>query len=344
MNILFAGKTGFDYNRTKILYEGLKKMQDTSVQIFKLKSRKKFNKQKFAEITKDVDFIYVPPFRFTDARFFKKQTKIPIIFDPLVSVYLTRIIDYKQYWKAPQKYIADFINLKSCDILIADTENHKQYFSSMFKISKKKIFVLPIGVDIQNFFPKEIKKNDNKYHVGFYGSFIPLQGIFEIIETAKLLQKNENIIFDIVGDGHFYKKAINLSQKYNLKNINFIGRISYEKLPEYINNFDIALGIFGDSLKADIVIPNKVYHYAAQKKCIITKNTAGIKEIFTNNENIILTTNKPNDIAEKILFLKENKAFSDNIANNAFNLISNNYNENKIAETFMQICSNFNSL
>ena len=75
MNILFAGKTGFDYNRTKVLYEGLVKMQDVNVQVFKLKSKQNFNKQEFAELTKDIDFIYVPPFRFTDARFFKKQTK-----------------------------------------------------------------------------------------------------------------------------------------------------------------------------------------------------------------------------------------------------------------------------
>ncbi|NPA44381.1 MAG: hypothetical protein GXO49_02500, partial [Chlorobi bacterium] len=56
MNILFAGKTGFDYNRTQVLYEGLKRMQDVNVQIFKLKSKRNFNKQEFAEITKDIDF------------------------------------------------------------------------------------------------------------------------------------------------------------------------------------------------------------------------------------------------------------------------------------------------
>ncbi len=338
MNILFAGKTGFDYNRTQVLYEGLKKMQNVNVQIFKLKSKRNFNKQEFAEITKDIDFIYVPPFRFTDARFFKKQTKIPIIFDPLVSVFLTRIIDYKQYWKAPQKYIADFINLRACDILIADTQHHKDYFSSMFKIPKKKIFVLPIGVNTKKFFPKEKIIKDNKFHVGFYGSFIPLQGIFKIIETAKLLRKDENIVFDIIGDGHFYKQAIEISQKYNLKNINFYGRISYDELSEYINNFDIALGIFGNSLKSDIVIPNKIYHYAAQKKCIITKETPGIKEIFSDDENIILTTNNPIHISDKILFLKENISFSEKIANASYNLVSKNYNEIRIAETFLDIC------
>jgi len=344
MNILFAGKAGFDYNRTKVLYEGLIKMQNINVQIFKLKSKTKFDKQKFAEITKNIDFIYVPPFRFRDAGFFKKHTKIPIIFDPLVSVFLTRVVDYKQYWKAPQKFIADFFNFRKCDILIADTQHHKDYFSSMFKISKKDIFVLPIGVDTQKFIPNVVKKKDNKFHVGFYGSFIPLQGIFKIIETAKLLQRNVDIVFEIIGDGHFYKKAKQLSQKYNLKNINFLGRISYEKLPEYINNFDIALGIFGDSLKADIVIPNKIYHYAAQKKCIITKETKGIKELFKNNKNIVLCSNEPKDIAEKILFLKNNNDFAERIANNAYDLVSTNYNEIKIAETFLQICYNFKTL
>lgn len=343
MNILFAAKTGFDYNRTKVLYDGLKKMQNINVQLFKLPSKRNFNQKEFAKITKNIDFIYIPPFRFSDARFFRKQTKLPIIFDPLVSVYLTKVIDYKQYWKAPQKYIADFINFRSCDILIADTEHHKSYFSSFLKINEKRIFVLPIGVNTNEFYPKNIKKKDHKFHVGFYGSFIPLQGISKIIETAKILKDNKDIVFDIIGDGYEYSKIKLLIQKYKLKNVILHGRAKYTDLNELINEFDIALGIFGSSKKANYVIPNKVFHYAATKKCILTKNTVGIKEIFTENENVILTNDEAFTIAKNILFLKENKNIRDEIAEKSYNLISKKYNEIKIAERFIEICKHFNS-
>ena len=337
MKILFAGKTGFDYNRTKILYNGLKKIKDVDISVFKLESKSNFDIENFKKITKDVDFIYVPPFRFTDARFIYKQTNIPVVFDPLVSTYLTRVVDYKQFWKAPHKLIVDKRSFNSCDILIADTENHKKYFIKKFNISANKIHVLPVGTDSSVFFENSVQKKDNLFHVGFYGSFVPLQGTLKIIETAKILQNNNSIFFDIIGDGHHFDKAKKLAEKYNLKNIKFYGRVEYKKLPELINDFDICLGIFGDSLKADLVIPNKVYHYASMNKCIITKDTVGIKEIFANNENIILSLNNPADIADKILLLKNNESLCNKIAKNAYNLISENYNEVKIAERFIKI-------
>ena len=342
MNILFAGKTGFEYNRTQVIYKGLKQLSGINVQIFKLRSKRQFNKKEFNELYKNIDCIYIPPFRFSDARFLKKQTGIPIVFDPLVSVFLTKVIDYKQYWKAPQKYIADFINFRSCDVLIADTQHHKEYFSKVFKIPEKKIFVLPIGVDTKSYFPEAKENSDSKFHVGFYGSFIPLQGIHKIIETANVLKNNKDVVFDIVGDGYSYKSVKKLSEKFALKNVNFHGRIPSDKLPDYINKFDIALGIFGNSLKAEFVIPNKVFHYAAQKKCIITKNTAGIKEIFSDGDNILLTSNNPKEIAEKIILLKNNEILRNNIAGNAYHLITENYNEIKTAKKFIEICKSLN--
>lgn len=338
MKVLFIGKNGFDYNRVQVILNGLKKIDNVEVKI-QILDKKKFNLDEYRKLEQNFDVIYIPPFRPSDNRFISKRAKIPVIYDPLISTYMTRMNDYKQYWKGLHKYFVDKLNFESCDILLADTQHHKDYFIRKFKISPDKIFVLPIGVDRDVFYPVALTKKNDKFRVGFYGSFIPLQGIMKIVETANLLKDKQEIVFEIIGKGFEFKKATSKAKKYNLNNIIFHGRLPYEELSAAINNFDITLGIFGDSLKTDVVIPNKIYHYAAIKKCTITKDTPGIKEIFTDKKDIVLCTNNPTDIAEKILYLFENRNIFQEVAENAFSLITTQYNEIKIAEKFLEICN-----
>lgn len=339
MKILVTGNYEANYNRTLILLKGLKKRKDIEIVEYPLANIKKSDKKLLREMAEDADFIYFPPFTHSSVRSIKKVIPlIPIVFDPLISKYLTKITDYKQISKysprAFKNYLKDKIPLKISDVIIADTEEHKKYFYNKFGISPDKIFVLPIGVDTTVFFP-DVPKKSEYFEVGFYGGFIPLQGVKKIVETAFCLRKEKDIRFKLAGSGFETQMIQKYIRKLDLKNIDFLGMIEYHKLPSVINSFDICLGIFGDTPKADLVIPNKIFHYAAVKKCIITKNTLPIKEIFTDQLNIILSSNQPEDIAEKILYIRKEPELSNKIAVNAFKLVSEKYNQNQIADKFI---------
>jgi glycosyltransferase involved in cell wall biosynthesis len=341
MNILFAAKQGFSYNRTLTLWNGLETLDNVNLRKFEIISKNHFDFVAFNEAADWADFIYIPPFRHSDARFLYGKTKKPIIFDPLISKYLTKAIDYKQFWKAPQKYFVDLWSLKNCDLLLADTQNHKQYYHKMFGIRLEKIFVLPIGAETNVYFPTENKASNDVFRVGFYGSFVPLQGAEKIAETAHLLRNEKDIHFHIIGNGYTYKKTLKVIQQNKLNNISLHGKVHYTQLQEFISSFDITLGIFGDSLKADLVVPNKIYHYAAIKKACITKDTPGIKEIFIDGENILLTENIPRKMAEKILYLKNNPDIRNKLAENAYQLIQNKYSHVHIAQMFVDVLQNY---
>ena len=116
----------------------------------------------------------------------------------------------------------------------------------------------------------------------------------------------------------------------------------YEDLNVAINDFDICLGIFGDSYKTDVVIPNKIYHYAAAKKSIITKDTIAINELFEHNINILLVNNNPEELSQAILSLSKDRSKRETLADSAYALISQNYNQDKIAQmfvNFLRTCS-----
>lgn len=344
MNILFTGKTDFKYNRVRVLIEGLEKIPGVKVTVYRILSHSKFDKKTFQELAAQADFVYIPPFRHRDVGFIKRQTDKPIVFDPLISKFLTKD-DFGHFWKLPFKYFLDKIPFTKCDVLISDTTCHKKYFAEKFNIAPEKIHVLPIGVSTKSFYKSEKRVSaDGVFRVGFYGTFVPLQGTDKIIETAYVLKDHTDIRFEIIGGGYRFQQAKHLVEKWKLTNVVFHGVLKYDDLNARLNQFDVCLGIFGDSKKADYVIPNKIYHYASVGKCTLTKNTEGIKELFTNNKDIVLTSTSPTEIAQTILALKSDPAKIERIGENAYQLIHNEYNEVAIAERFLAILQAYKPL
>lgn len=344
MKILVTGNYDPTYNRTQILLKGLRENSNVELTEYPITSVKKIDKPAFKKLAEQADFIYLPPFTHESVSKIRKLTNKPLIFDPLISKYLTKVFDYQQVSRysprAYKNYLKDKIPLHKSDLILADTEAHKNYFVSKFKIDESKIKVLPIGADVTQFKPVN-RPTNSVFNVGFYGGFIPLQGTKHIINAAQILQNETNIQFNLIGTGFEWEKMKELVNTLELKNVNFLGWVAYDELSDRINEFDICLGIFGNTPKADMVIPNKIYHYAALKKCIITKETPAIKELFTNRENIVLTSNNPKSIAEQILILKNNVDVKNKIASSGHQLIVESYNENKIADLFIDILTQY---
>jgi|SaaInl85LU_5_DNA_1037374.scaffolds.fasta_scaffold15484_2 glycosyltransferase involved in cell wall biosynthesis len=337
MKILFVGKIHLDYNRVRVLINGLKKRDDIEVRLYEFKKRRDFDKAYFSTLEKDVDFIYVPPFRHQDIKLIKKHTSKPIVFDPLISKFMTKVIDYGHFWKAPIKYWLDLIPFHKVDVLLTDTLLHKKYFSKMFFVPEEKIKVLPIGVDTNTFNTKSSSQVKSEiFSIGFYGSFIPLQGVDVIIDCAILLRDVEDIKFELIGSGVQFKRIKSKIEEHKLTNVLLKGWVKYEELNTEISKYDVCLGVFGKSFKTDIVVPNKVWHYAAMHKCIITKNTPGIKEIFTGEENIVLIDNSPKALANTIINLKSDKDKINRIGRQAGQLIETKYTEDHIADIFLE--------
>lgn len=344
MIITISGNYSVDYNRTHIILQGLQTIPNITIIHAPFKKKADTKKPHFIEALEKADIIYMPSFTHNEVPKIQKLTSKPIVFDPLISRYITKVFDYKLVHKysirALKNYLKDKRALRAADGIIADTEAHKQFFMQQFNIPEQKIHVLPIGVHTPDFTPTESSPN-SVFTVGFYGGFIPLQGVTNIIETARILHTNPQIRFELVGNGFEYEKMQQLSEKYGLTNLSFTGWVPYETLAETINSWDICLGIFGETMKADIVIPNKIYHYAALKKAIITKATPAISELFTHNTSIITCAAKPEEIAKHIIDLQNNSEKREYIAEQAYNLITQSYNEKKIAESFVSILSQY---
>ncbi|MFY0255063.1 glycosyltransferase [Chitinophaga sp. 30R24] len=343
MNILFAGKFEAGYNRTKVILDGLEQLPGIQVSFYNFRERSKWNLFALRKACADADIIFLPSFTHKDVAWIKFFTRTPVIFDPLISRYLTKVFDYKQVKKRSlrgyKNFLKDKVAMHKADVVLCDTAAHRNYFHQTFQVPLSKLQVVEVGVNTTAFHPNTTAgRTQQPFTVGFYGGFIPLQGTRYIIEAANILKNHTDIRFHLIGEGFEYKQMRHLAEvTYGLQHITFSGWCKYDVLNEAINQFDICLGIFGDGLKADLVIPNKIYHYAALQKAIITKDTPAIHEIFMPNKNIVLTKNDPQEIADQILRLKANAVQRESIAQMGYEIITNTYNHKVIAQKVVDI-------
>jgi len=207
------------------------------------------------------------------------------VWDSFYSLYDTRVTDRnlvsRNGIKARWFSFLDLINLVVADHVIFDTKAHQAFFGAIHSRALSKSTVVYVGADDTIFYPISTQPEDNL--VGFYGKFIPLQGVTTIIRAAKLLEK-ENIRFELVGSGQEYKLCQVLADELAVENITFKPRVPYEELPHVLARWTVALGIFGTSDKAVRVIPNKVYEAAAMGKAIITRESHACLELFSAQE------------------------------------------------------------
>ena len=328
MTVCFFGTYNPSYPRNRVLIKGL---EENGVEVILcydhswrfLKYLKLF--WKHWKIRKKYDFLLVGFPGHLVIPLAKLISRKPVVFDAFISWYDTYVWDRRlvkeKSFKALFYFFLDWLSCKLADKIILDTEEHIKYFTKTFGIKNKEKFIrIFVGSDDSIFFPREHKKETDKFLVHFHGKYIPVQGVEYIVKAAKLLEK-ENVQFNLIGNGQTHQMAKNLTKELDVKNINFIDFLPQEEIVKYIGQADVCLGIFGKTEKATRAIPNKVYEAIACKKPTITADTPAIRELFTNRDNCLFCRKADEkDLANKILELKNNTELKSKIAENGYKI------------------------
>lgn len=324
MTIFYFGRYNPKYSRNRVLIKGLKQ---NGVKVLECSSSHK-NFFAFLELFfKYFKFIgkfdlMIVGFPGQEIMFLARfLTRKPIVFDAFTSHYGGYILDRQHYssnsFRAKYYRFLDKWSCKLASLVLLDTNSHIDFFVREFGLPREKFRRIFVGTDSDVFYPKKIENKSDKFLVHFHGHYIPLHGVKHIIEAAKIL-KNEDILFNLIGRGQTFEEDRKLAEKLGLKNINFIDSVPYDKLPDYMAQADVCLGIFGDSPKTELVIPNKVYEALAMEKPVITADTPAIRELFNDRDLALVERANPEALAKKILELKADKQLCLELAENAY--------------------------
>lgn len=273
-HVLWWGRSDPEYSRNRILRRLFTDL-GWKVRFFHPVSSRIGRVEAFFHGLKRPDLVWVPCFRQRDIRSaaaWARNRQVPLVVDPLISAYEKDVFERKKWRpdsrKAEKKRMYESDLFASADVVVADTPAHAEFFSERLQVRPDRICVVYVGAEADLFSPRSQECLKPPFEILFFGSFLQLQGADVIVRAAEIAS-DLAARWVLLGDGDL--KAQIEKQAKGLPHIAFEPWVRYDKLPGRIARAHILLGIFGTTLKADLVIPNKMFQAMAAGRPVITR-------------------------------------------------------------------------
>jgi glycosyltransferase involved in cell wall biosynthesis len=254
----------------------------------------------------------------------------PLVWDVFMSIYLVsleRNLEEKSCFSVKMLNLIEGLALRLPDMLILDTYEYARWFHEKYGIKPERFNLVPTGADDRIFSPLTYQlANDGKFHVLYYGSFIPNHGIMYIVDAARLLLGETAIQFEFIGNGPEQEKARLLAKQNLLNNIAFIDWLEKDELTKRIARADVCLGAFGTTPQSLMTVQNKIYEALAMRKPLISGDSPAVQQVFKHGEHIYLCQRASGEsLAEAILVLWHDPALREHLAHNGYRLFKEQY-------------------
>ena len=251
----------------------------------------------------------------------------PIIFDAYVSTYDTLCEDRQRF--SPTSLpgqLSYWLDRRSCEVsahILTDTQSNAHYFERVFSVPEAKLTPVYVGCDESIFYPRDdVQEEQGHFEVFYYGAFLPLHGTDIIVEAAALLKDRHDIHFTIGGDGMCSRVVNRIIAERSLENIDMVGWIPMEQLPQYISRASVCLGgHFSLIPKAARVISTKTFQFLAMRKPTIVGDNPATRELFTPGEDVYaVPMGDAKALAEAIQTLYDSAALRSKISIKGYEL------------------------
>ena len=277
------------------------------------------------------------------ARLLAYAKRVPIVFDPLTSRYEEKVVDrglVRPHSPLGRWYAAtDRAGFRMADRVLLETDTQIAHFAQTFGIRREQCSRVWLGADDEIMRPSSYQPPDTRFKVFFYGRFSPLHGVEHIVRAASILeQRNVAVEFVVVGAGQTYEASRELAQTLGVSTMRFHEPVPYAQLAVPMSEADLCLGSFGNTPRAQRVIPNKVFDALAVGRPVLTADTPGIREVLVHGEHV--ATCPPGNaeaLADAIAALKHDREMCCRLAANGHQLFKERFSLAAIARDLAAI-------
>jgi glycosyltransferase involved in cell wall biosynthesis len=197
---------------------------------------------RWAARARGLDAVIVPSFCHRDvpaATVLARLSGVPVLFDPLVSRWDTQVGDLGRVRAggpgAARLRQSDRLALALPDLVLCDTWEHGDFFSSEFGVPKSKLARVPVGADRLAFERGDARARAPRSTAGplevvYVGGFLPLHGVETVVDAATLLERRlgpQFARFTLVGDGMTAPRAERDIAARGLRSVRRMARVSY---------------------------------------------------------------------------------------------------------------------
>lgn len=243
--------------------------------------------------------------------------------------------------KSSKRYFFNAISYPFSDVILTNSKAGLHSFS----VPKNKGKVIYNGFDLDrikvNQKARDIReklKLNNKRVVGMVASFTEKKDYKTYISAAEIvLEQFKDVIFIAIGHGpnmDVHKKSI---KSKNKEFFLFLGR--QQDVESIVNIFDIGvLATFTEG------ISNAIMEYMIFEKPVIATGGGGTKELVINNETgYHIEAQKPEILAEKILFLLKNPDVASNFGKKGAERIKSVFSIDNMVKETIEMYKEFSS-
>jgi len=231
--------------------------------------------------------------------------------------------------------------LRKCDAIITQTDTLKNILS---KHTKKPIFIVPNGVDIERFNPGKYNKDlrrsyalKNEIIVTFVGTFRKWHGALHILEMAKRIKDAK---FLLIGEGEKFKEIKKESR--GIDNVILTGAIRSERIPEILATSDILIAPFDVSSYKSLEkygfwwCPVKLFEYMAVGKPIVS---FGFKEVrnIVRDAGLLAKPGNLNQFVEYLNVLIKNRKLREELGKKGREIAEREYSWEKRAKETLKV-------
>ena len=195
---------------------------------------------------------------------------------------------------------------KNADKIITLTANKDYYI--LVGVDEKKVEIVSNGVDLEKYdsLLKEespVKLLENKFNILYTGAHGTANCLEFLLELAKLI-KNNDIVFNFIGEGEKKEELIKKSEEYNLKNVRFYPPINKNLIPNTLKNGDVMIVVAKNTPLYKYGISfNKIFEYFASSKPIIFSGNVANDMVKEANAGISVEAENIEKIKDAVLSL-----------------------------------------
>lgn len=192
-------------------------------------------------------------------------------------------------------------------------------------------------VDCNTFKPtKKFDSRDNL--IGYVGRLNKEKGILNFVHSVpRILERNENLKFIIIGDGPLFGEIERYIETHNLTyKVKLLGWIPHEKLPEYLNEFKLL--VIPSYIESGPIIA--LESMACGTPIVAAKVGQILNMIVDEKHGFLMDNNSPDCISENVLRALESESIP-RIILNAQNFVMNEFSYDIAVDNYKNILKHF---
>ncbi|MBW8040407.1 MAG: glycosyltransferase family 4 protein [Planctomycetes bacterium] len=280
----------------------------------------------------------------------RRLKRIPLVFE-VRDLWPETAIDtgvLTNKWLIKMAYWLEKLSYSSSNWINVLTPAFKKALVKKKNVRPDRISIIPNGADLdivkpgnRNNWVRQKHQLDDKLVITYVGAHGVCNHLIQILEAAKLLRSQPDILFMLVGDGMQKPMLKQKAAEWGLDNVLFVDSVPKDVIGDYIIASDVCTAVLKKIDTFKTVYPNKVFDYmAAEKPIIIGIDGAARKLVEDAKAGMYVEPEDAKEFAEAVLKLRENRQLCKEYGENGLNFVRQNFDRGVLAGRYVDILTN----